>query len=103
MAHKVKVGLRSGVPYANPDPCTICSDCQIVWVAADPGTKFQVEFAKNANPFSGTIFAGEFDRPAWSSACKDRPGAGVQNRYGYTLTVNGISKVLSSVIVDGGP
>lgn len=103
MAHKVKVGLdNAGVPYANPDPCIICSACEIVWVAADGVQSFEVKFAGNNQPFPGTSYAGRPGMPAWSGACKARPAPKVRLSFKYTLTVNGIS-VDPTVDVEGGP
>ena len=102
MAHKVKVGLKNGVPYADPDRCKICSSCEIVWVAADGVTSFAVQFAGKDQPFPGTNYSGRPGMPAWSGACKDRPQPGKTNSFKYTLTVNG-STIDPSVDVEGGP
>ena len=102
MAHKVKIGLKNNTPSAHPDPCIICSDCSIVWVAGDGVKEFEVKFDKKDAPFSGTIYRGKPGEPAWSSACKVRPGSGTKQNFKYTLTVNGAS-LDPSVEVDGGP
>lgn len=102
MAHKVKVGLKNGVPYADPDPCRIFSACEIVWVAADGVQSFKVEFAKKDEPFPGTIYSGAPGSPVWSGACKERPVARQSITRKYTLTVNG-STIDPTVDVEGGP
>lgn len=102
MAHKVKVGLKNDVPYADPDQCKISSACEIVWVAAEGVKSFEVKFAGNDQPFPGTDYAGRPGMPAWSGACKVRPAPQTERRFKYTLTVNGIS-VDPTVDVEGGP
>lgn len=100
MPHTVIVGLYKNTPYVDPDPCCICRDCDVEWVAAEGVKTFDVDFTPGGGPFS----QNHFDQGhANSGKPAKNPGAGKKDRFKYTVVVNGHYRLDPSVDVDGGP